>query len=167
MKNWILSWYRSSQIGKDNEEPALFNTSIRDNIAYGDNSRFVPMNEIILASKKSNCHNFISEFPESYEKIFKETQLTMDQQQRISIARSLIKYTNIFLNEEGISNLDIESEIISQEEDRIYIDITNSLSTLKKFISICVFKEGRIIEMGTHDELINLDGFYTKIHHKI
>ena len=95
MKNWILSWYRSSQIGKDNEEPALFNTSIRDNIAYGDNSRFVPMNEIILASKKSNCHNFISEFPESYEKIFKETQLTMDQQQRISIGKknlSIILY---------------------------------------------------------------------------
>jgi ATP-binding cassette, subfamily B (MDR/TAP), member 1 len=99
-------------LGIVSQEPVLFGLSIHDNIAYGDNSRQVPMEEIVKAAQKANIHDFIKELPMNYDTLVGEkgAQLSGGQKQRIAIARALIRNPEVLLLDEATSALDSESE---------------------------------------------------------
>ncbi|XP_022916896.1 ATP-dependent translocase ABCB1-like isoform X2 [Onthophagus taurus] len=161
-----------SKIGIVSQEPNLFDRSIGENIAYGDNNRLVPMEEIIEAAKKANIHNFIASLPLGYSTNLgsKGTQLSGGQKQRIAIARALIRNPNILLLDEATSALDSESEKVVQEaldsarEGRTCIVIAHRLTTIQDADVICVMDKGKVIEKGTHEELLQLRGLYHKLY---
>ncbi|CAF3502579.1 unnamed protein product [Rotaria sp. Silwood1] len=166
-----LHWYRS-QIGIVSQEPVLFDMSIRENIAYGDNSRSdIPMDEIIQAAKYANIHNFIQKLPKGYETNCgtKGAQLSGGEKQRIAIARALIRDPKILLFDEATSALDSENERIVQEaldraqQNRTSITIAHRLSTIQNADMICVLHNGVIVESGTHQELLALGGRYYRL----
>jgi ABC-type multidrug transport system fused ATPase/permease subunit len=109
-----IQWLRS-QMALVSQEPILFSYSIRDNIAYGDNSRFVDMDEIVNAAYKANIHHFIRDLPNGYDTNVgnKGTQLSGGQKQRIAIARALIRNPQILLLDEATSALDTASEKVN------------------------------------------------------
>ncbi|XP_037948708.1 ATP-dependent translocase ABCB1-like isoform X1 [Teleopsis dalmanni] len=156
------------QLGIVSQEPILFDRSISENIAYGDNTRIVEEQEIIAVAKKANIHNFVASLPLGYETRMGEkgTQLSGGQKQRIAIARALIRNPKILLLDEATSALDAESEKIVQEaldaasEGRTSISIAHRLSTIIDSDVIFVFESGKVCESGTHKELINLRGLY-------
>ncbi|CAD5111259.1 DgyrCDS587 [Dimorphilus gyrociliatus] len=162
-----ISWLRQ-QIGLVQQEPILFDCTIRENIAYGDNSREVPIEEVIEAAKKANIHNFISSLPQGYDTPAgdKGTQLSGGQKQRIAIARALVREPKIILLDEATSALDTESEAIVQEaldkarEGRTCITIAHRLSTIRNADCIVVISNGKVSEIGTHSELMNAKEFY-------
>lgn len=169
-----LQWYRS-QLGLVSQEPILFDMSIRENIAYGDNSREdIPIEEIIEAAKSANIHNFIQTLPNGYETNCgaKGTQLSGGQKQRIAIARALIRNPKILLLDEATSALDSESEKIVQEaldraqQNRTSITIAHRLSTIQNADVICVLHNGVVVESGTHQELLALRGRYYRLAHR-
>ena len=170
IKDLNLYWLRS-QIGIVSQEPILFDLSIAENIAYGDNSRQVDMNEIIEAAKKANIHDFITKLPQGYDTNCgsKGTQLSGGQKQRIAIARALIRNPKILLLDEATSALDTESEKIVQDaldkaqQGRTCIIIAHRLSTIRNCDTIFVFQNGVVTEKGTHDELMKSNGFYAKL----
>ncbi|KAM4706234.1 ATP-binding cassette sub-family B member 5-like [Rhinophrynus dorsalis] len=156
-----IQWLRS-QIGIVSQEPVLFDCSIADNIAYGDNSRTVSMDEIQRVAKAANIHSFIEELPEKYSTPVggKGTQLSGGQKQRIAIARALIRAPKILLLDEATSALDNESEKIVQQaldearKGRTCILIAHRLSTVQNADIIIVMKNGKIIEHGNHQQLL-------------
>ncbi|CAF1013430.1 unnamed protein product [Adineta ricciae] len=171
IRNLDLYWYRS-QIGLVSQEPILFDMSIRENIAYGDNSREnIPIEEIIQAAKSANVHDFIQLLPDRYETRCgaKGVQLSGGQKQRIAIARALIRNPKILLFDEATSALDTESEKIVQEaldraqENRTSITIAHRLSTIQNADMICVLHNGVIVECGTHAELLALGDRYYRL----
>jgi len=170
IKNLHIQWYRS-QMGIVSQEPVLFDCSIKDNIAYGDNSREVPMHEIIQAAKNANIHSFIESLPDGYETNVgdKGTQLSGGQKQRVAIARALVRNPKILLLDEATSALDTESEKIVQEaldkaqKGRTSIVIAHRLSTVQNADCILVVKNGLVVESGTHEELLKKRGFYYKL----
>ncbi|CAF0877178.1 unnamed protein product [Didymodactylos carnosus] len=170
IRNLNLQWYRS-QIGIVSQEPVLFDLSIAENIAYGDNSRTVNMEEIIEAAKNANIDTFISSLPKGYNTNIgtKGTQLSGGQKQRIAIARALIRNPAILLLDEATSALDTESEKVVQDaldraqQNRTSLTIAHRLSTIQNADLICVLKHGKIVESGTHDELVNKKGLYYKL----
>ncbi|KAH9508579.1 ATP-dependent translocase ABCB1 [Bulinus truncatus] len=157
-----LKWLRS-QIGIVSQEPILFDRSIAENIAYGDNTRVVTMDEIMQAARGANIHEFITSLPEGYATNVgaKGTQLSGGQKQRVAIARALIRNPKILLLDEATSALDTESEKIVQEaldkarEGRTCIVIAHRLSTIKNSDKICVVSHGKVAETGTHNELMS------------
>ncbi|CAF3931556.1 unnamed protein product, partial [Rotaria sp. Silwood1] len=166
-----LQWYRS-QIGIVSQEPVLFDMSIRENIAYGDNSRKdIPLDEIIQAAKNANIHDFIQLLPYRYETNCgtKGTHLSGGQKQRIAIARALLRNPKILLLDEATSALDSENEKIVQDaldhaqQNRTSITIAHRLSTIQNADMICVFHNGEIVESGSHDELLALGGRYYQL----
>ncbi|CAF1014116.1 unnamed protein product [Rotaria sordida] len=166
-----LQWYRS-QIGIVSQEPVLFDMSIRENIAYGDNSRNdIPIEEIIEAAKNANIHNFIERLPNGYDTNCgtKGTQLSGGEKQRIAIARALIRNPKILLFDEATSALDSENEKIVQEaldraqQNRTSITIAHRLSTIQNADMICVLHNGVVVESGTHQELLALGGHYYRL----
>lgn len=166
-----VQWLRS-QIGIVQQEPILFDTSIAENIAYGDNSRTVPMNEVISAAKNANIHDFISSLPDGYETNVgdKGAQLSGGQKQRVAIARAMIRNPKILLLDEATSALDTESEKIVQEAldkaqmGRTSIVIAHRLSTIHNADQIAVIHLGKVVEIGTHGELMNRQGRYYKLY---
>ncbi|XP_075068303.1 ATP-binding cassette sub-family B member 5 isoform X2 [Mixophyes fleayi] len=156
-----VQWLRS-QIGIVSQEPVLFDCSIAENIAYGDNSRQVSMEEIQQAAKAANIHSFIEELPEKYKTSVggKGTQLSGGQKQRVAIARALIRSPKLLLLDEATSALDNESEKVVQQaldearKGRTCIMIAHRLSTVQNADLIVVMKNGRIIEHGTHQQLL-------------
>ncbi|CAF4197402.1 unnamed protein product, partial [Rotaria magnacalcarata] len=163
-----LQWYRS-QIGIVSQEPVLFDMSIKENIAYGDNSRDdIPMEEIIAAAQNANIHDFIQTLPQKYETNCgtKGAQLSGGEKQRIAIARALIRNPKILLFDEATSALDANNEKIVQDaldraqNNRTSITIAHRLSTIQNADLICVLHRGVIVESGTHQELLALQGRY-------
>ncbi|CAF1372879.1 unnamed protein product [Rotaria sordida] len=171
IRNLNLQWYRS-QIGIVSQEPVLFDMSIRENIAYGNNSRNdIPMEEIIEAAKNANIHDFIQKLPQGYETNCgtKGTQLSGGEKQRIAIARALIRNPKILLFDEATSALDSENEKIVQQaldhakKNRTSITIAHRLSTIQNADMICVLHNGDIVESGTHQELLALHCHYYQL----
>lgn len=165
------------------QEPTLFQGTIRENIALGvdDVSRKeeathggqVPDSEIEAALRAANAWDFVSSLPEGLSTAAgpNGTQLSGGQRQRIAIARALIRNPKILLLDEATSALDTESEKIVQSAlaeaakagDRITVAVAHRLSTIKDADVICVFYGGKIVEKGTHQELIALNGLYRKM----
>jgi ATP-binding cassette subfamily B (MDR/TAP) protein 1 len=164
IKNLKLSWLRD-QMGLVSQQPALFNDTIRANIAYGKNDEATE-EEIVAAAKAANAHEFISSMPEGYSTAVGErgTQLSGGQKQRIAIARAILKDPRILLLDEATSALDAESERIVQDAldhmrvGRTTVIVAHRLSTIQGADIIAVLKDGRIVEQGRHDVLMGIAG---------
>uniref|UniRef100_A0A8C0SIY1 ATP binding cassette subfamily B member 1 n=1 Tax=Canis lupus familiaris TaxID=9615 RepID=A0A8C0SIY1_CANLF len=167
IKHLNVQWLRA-HLGIVSQEPILFDCSIAENIAYGDNSRVVSHEEIMQAAKEANIHHFIETLPEKYNTRVgdKGTQLSGGQKQRIAIARALVRQPHILLLDEATSALDTESEKIVQEaldkarEGRTCIVIAHRLSTIQNADIIVVFQNGKVKEHGTHQQLLAQKGIY-------
>ncbi|CAG9786831.1 unnamed protein product [Diatraea saccharalis] len=157
-----------STIGFVQQEPILFDRTIGENIAYGDNSRKVKMDEIVDAAQQANIHNFITSLPLGYDTNIgsKGTQLSGGQKQRVAIARALVRRPKMLLLDEATSALDTESEKVVQEAldaakaGRTCVLIAHRLSTVRDADLICVISDGHVAESGTHADLIALKGLY-------
>ncbi|KAK2531311.1 multidrug resistance protein 1 [Columba livia] len=166
-KTLNVQWLRA-QIGIVSQEPMLFDCTIAENIAYGDNSREVPHEEIVHAAQEANIHSFIESLPKKYSTRVgdKGTQLSGGQKQRIAIARALVRQPRILLLDEATSALDTESEKIVQEaldkarEGRTCIVIAHRLSTVQNADKIAVIQNGKVVEQGTHQQLLAEKGIY-------
>ncbi|PSN32510.1 hypothetical protein C0J52_16611 [Blattella germanica] len=160
-----------AQIGIVSQEPILFDRTIAENIAYGDNSRTVPMKEIVEAAEKANIHSFISSLPLGYETRLgsKGTQLSGGQKQRIAIARALVRNPRVLLLDEATSALDTHSEKVVQaaldhaREGRTCITIAHRLATVQQADVICVINQGVVAEMGSHEQLLEKQGLYCEL----
>uniref|UniRef100_A0A8C2YGA7 Bile salt export pump n=1 Tax=Coturnix japonica TaxID=93934 RepID=A0A8C2YGA7_COTJA len=160
-----------SKIGVVSQEPVLFDCSIADNIKYGSNTKDTTMEKVIEAAKKAQLHDFVMSLPEKYETNVgaQGSQLSRGQKQRIAIARAIIRDPKILLLDEATSALDTESEKTVQaaldkaREGRTCIVIAHRLSTIENADIIAVMSQGTIIEQGTHDELMAMEGAYYKL----
>jgi subfamily B ATP-binding cassette protein MsbA len=159
-----------SQIGIVPQETVLFGGTIRENIRYGRLE--ADEAELIAAAKAANAHDFIMELPDKYETIVGERgiKLSGGQRQRVAIARALLKDPRILLLDEATSSLDSESEELVQEalnrlmQNRTTVIIAHRLSTIRVAHRICVLDHGRIVEYGSHDDLMGKGGLYARLY---
>ena len=157
-------------MGNVNQEAILFNDTIFNNIAFGVDNASMP--EVIAAAKVANAHDFIIETEHGYDTVIGDrgSKLSGGQRQRLSIARAILKNPPVLILDEATSALDTESERLVQDalenlmKNRTSVVIAHRLSTVRNADLICVFHEGEIIERGTHDELIKLNGRYKHLH---
>uniref|UniRef100_A0A3B4AQP7 Mitochondrial potassium channel ATP-binding subunit n=1 Tax=Periophthalmus magnuspinnatus TaxID=409849 RepID=A0A3B4AQP7_9GOBI len=175
-----LSWLRGQVIGFINQqqlkpsplsvqEPVLFGSSIMENIRFGKPEASDA--EVVNAAKQANAHGFVMSFPDGYNTVVGERGVTLSggQKQRIAIARALIKNPSILVLDEATSALDAESERVVQEaldratRGRTVLIIAHRLSTIQGADLICVMSNGRIVEAGTHVELLSKGGLYADL----
>jgi subfamily B ATP-binding cassette protein HlyB/CyaB len=164
-----LAWLRR-QIGVVLQENVLFNCSIRENIALADPT--MSMERVINAATLAGAHDFVLELPEGYDTVVGErgSSLSGGQRQRIAVARALITNPRILIFDEATSALDYESERAIQQNmkriaaGRTVFVIAHRLSTVRQADRIITIERGRIVEDGTHDELISSNGRYAKLH---
>ena len=157
-------------MGNVNQDPILFNDTIYNNIAFGVES--TTPEEVERAAKIANAHDFIMQTERGYQTNIGDRggKLSGGQRQRLSIARAVLKNPPIMILDEATSALDTESEKLVQEaldnlmRNRTSIVIAHRLSTIRNADLICVFHEGRIVERGRHEELLALNGIYTKLY---
>lgn len=157
-------------MGNVNQDPILFNDTIFNNIAFGVEN--ATMEQVIAAAKIANAHDFIMEKENGYDTNIGDRGqlLSGGQRQRISIARAILHNPPILILDEATASLDTESERMVQEaldylmSSRTTISIAHRLSTVKKADEIIVMNEGRIVERGTHDELLLKNGYYKKLY---
>ena len=169
IKNISIKSLRSI-MGIVTQDTILFNTTISNNIAYG--LKNISIDKIINAAKEANAHSFIKKLPNGYDTMLNEKgfNLSGGQRQRISIARALLKNPQIIILDEATSNLDTESENKVKKafsklmNDKTVIIIAHRLSTINEVDRIFVIKEGKIIEEGSHQNLIENDGEYNKLY---
>ena len=156
-------------IGNVNQEAILFNDTFKNNISFGV---VADDNGIVEAAKIANAHDFISQTEKGYETNIGDRggRLSGGQRQRVSIARAILKNPPILILDEATSALDTESERLVQDalyklmKTRTTIAVAHRLSTIKNSDEICVMHEGEIVERGTHDKLMQLNGYYKKLH---
>lgn len=156
-------------MGIVNQEAILFNDTFFNNIAFGVKN--AKMEDVIEAAKIANAYDFIMASEDEFETNIGDRgcKLSGGQRQRISIARAVLKNPPILILDEATSALDTESERLVQEAleklmiNRTTIIVAHRLSTIKDADMICVMNEGQIVEKGTHNELISLNGYYTKL----
>jgi ATP-binding cassette subfamily B protein len=157
------------QIGVVLQEPFLFHGTVAENIAYG-----VPTagaTEIVAAAKAANAHDFIVNLPHGYDTQVGERGqlLSGGERQRVSIARAVLKNPRILILDEATSSVDTETEMLIQEaldrlvSNRTTFAIAHRLSTLRKSDRILVLEHGRVVESGTHDDLLDGDGLYSRL----
>lgn len=159
-----------SLIGNVNQEAILFNDSFKNNIRFGNDEATDA--DIVNAAKIANAYEFIMESEKGFDTNIGDRggRLSGGQRQRVSIARAILKNPPILILDEATSALDTESERLVQEalthlmKTRTTVAVAHRLSTIKNADEICVMHEGVIVERGTHDELINKDGYYKKLH---
>jgi subfamily B ATP-binding cassette protein HlyB/CyaB len=163
------SWLRR-QIGIVLQENVLFNCSVRDNIALADRS--LPIEKIIAVAQMAGAHEFILELPNGYDTIVGErgSSLSGGQRQRLAIARALVTDPRILIFDEATSALDYESERVIQQNmpllarGRTVFIIAHRLSTVRRSDRIITIDRGRLVEDGSHDDLIKTDGRYASLY---
>jgi len=157
-------------IGNVNQESILFNDTFRNNISFGVEK--ASQQEIEEAARIANAHDFIMSSEHGYDTNIGDRggRLSGGQRQRVSIARAILKNPPILILDEATSALDTESERLVQDaleklmRTRTTIAIAHRLSTIRNADEICVLHEGEIVERGTHEQLIALNGYYSKLH---
>ena len=166
-----LSFFNLRELmGNVNQDPILFNDTIYNNIAFG--VEHTTPEAVENAARIANAHEFIMQTEQGYQTSIGDRgcKLSGGQRQRLSIARAVLKNPPIMILDEATSALDTESEKLVQEalnnlmKNRTSIVIAHRLSTIKNADLICVFHDGEIVERGTHDELMELGGYYTKLY---
>ncbi|MFV5491034.1 lipid A export permease/ATP-binding protein MsbA [Acinetobacter sp. ASP199] len=172
IKDFELNALRT-QISMVNQQVVLFNRTVRENIAYGQ-LEGAAEEDIIAAAKAAYAHDFIMALPQGYDTELGAQGLNLSggQRQRIAIARAILKNAPVLILDEATSALDNESEYFIQRafdaamQDRTTIVIAHRLSTIENADSIVVMDQGRILEQGTHQELINRKGAYYQLHQR-
>jgi ABC-type multidrug transport system fused ATPase/permease subunit len=152
------------------QETILFNDTVFNNIAYGMSE--CPLEDVVEAARAANAYEFIEAMPHGFDTVIGDrgVQLSGGQRQRLAIARALLKNPQILILDEATSSLDVESEALVQEaidrlvRGRTTLVIAHRLSTIKNADRIVVLEDGRIRQIGTHEELIGAEGIYRKLY---
>ena len=152
-----------------NQEPFLFNGSVRENILYGRLD--ATEDEMIEAAKAANCHHFIEQLPDGYDTHVGErgVKLSVGEKQRVSIARAILKNAPILILDEATASVDTATERLIQEalehlmKGRTSFVIAHRLSTIRNASQILVIRKGQIVERGTHEALTSIDGMYARL----
>ncbi|MFW5697976.1 MAG: ABC transporter ATP-binding protein, partial [Fimbriimonadaceae bacterium] len=155
------------------QEPILFTGPLMDNLRYGDLD--ASDEQVFAAAKAANVHVFAEDLPKGYDTVIGERGITLSggQRQRVAIARALLRDPKILVLDEATSALDAKSEALVQEalqhlmQGRTTLVIAHRLSTVKDADQIAVLDRGRIVEVGTHDQLIQSGGRYSELHNAL
>jgi ATP-binding cassette, subfamily B, bacterial len=151
------------------QDPSLFHRTIKENIGYGNQK--IDFSEIINAAKKAQAHEFIINLPKGYDSLVGERgiKLSGGERQRIAIARAMLKKSSIVILDEATSSLDtlaeqkIQKALLNLTKETTTIIIAHRLSTIKQVDKIIVFENGKVVETGTHRELLEKKGFYSNL----